>query len=182
MHSDTYLGEDYISPNLVHWKYIKKERKNGRWVYYYDESGDKTLNNLKSSVQDRFDEREQHKYITQDLVDYKKNKNKKNYNGVFKNEKGKIDLGANEFTYKNGKETSEKVVRYKNVDEGIRDQTKKYNKKNKEYNDAKKAYNSYNNSFKVKSRRIIGKIATKTLNQVSNSVYKAKKFLKSIFG
>ena len=36
MHSDTYLGEDYTSPNLVHWKYIKKERKNGRWVYYYD--------------------------------------------------------------------------------------------------------------------------------------------------
>ena len=38
MHSDTYLGEDYISPNLMHWKYIKKERKNGRWVYYYDNS------------------------------------------------------------------------------------------------------------------------------------------------
>jgi hypothetical protein len=37
MHSDTYLGEDYTSPNLVHYKYIKKERKNGRWVYYYDD-------------------------------------------------------------------------------------------------------------------------------------------------
>lgn len=34
-HSDTYLGEDYTSSNLKHWKYLKKEKKNGRWVYYY---------------------------------------------------------------------------------------------------------------------------------------------------
>jgi len=38
MHSDTYLGEDYTSSNIMHYKYIKKERKNGRWVYYYDGS------------------------------------------------------------------------------------------------------------------------------------------------
>lgn len=23
---------------LMHWKYIKREKKNGRWVYYYDEA------------------------------------------------------------------------------------------------------------------------------------------------
>ena len=23
---------------LMHWKYIKREKKNGRWVYYYDDS------------------------------------------------------------------------------------------------------------------------------------------------
>lgn len=23
---------------LMHWKYIKREKKNGRWVYYYDQS------------------------------------------------------------------------------------------------------------------------------------------------
>lgn len=41
MHSDTYLGLDF-SNDLAHWKYIKKERKNGRWVYYYkDEALDK---------------------------------------------------------------------------------------------------------------------------------------------
>lgn len=37
-HSDTYLGEDYVSSNLKHWKYIKKEKKNGRWVYYYTDA------------------------------------------------------------------------------------------------------------------------------------------------
>ena len=44
MHSDIYLGEDYTSPNMMHYKYIKKERKNGRWVYYYDGSLDKERN------------------------------------------------------------------------------------------------------------------------------------------
>ena len=33
-HSDTYLGQEY-SNELYHWKYIKREKKNGRWVYYY---------------------------------------------------------------------------------------------------------------------------------------------------
>ena len=32
---------------LMHWKYIKREKKNGRWVYYYDQS---ELNALKSNV------------------------------------------------------------------------------------------------------------------------------------
>lgn len=34
-HSDKYLGADY-SDELKHYKYIKRERINGRWVYYYD--------------------------------------------------------------------------------------------------------------------------------------------------
>lgn len=33
-HSDVYLGQEY-SDGLYHWKYIKRERKNGKWVYYY---------------------------------------------------------------------------------------------------------------------------------------------------
>ncbi len=36
-HSDVYLGKDYTSNNLKHWKYIRKENKNGRWVYYYED-------------------------------------------------------------------------------------------------------------------------------------------------
>ncbi|MBO7080279.1 MAG: hypothetical protein J6W64_10890 [Bacilli bacterium] len=34
-HSDKYLGADY-SDELKHYKYIKREMKNGRWVYYYN--------------------------------------------------------------------------------------------------------------------------------------------------
>lgn len=33
-HSSVYLGKDY-SDGIRHWKYIKRERKNGKWVYYY---------------------------------------------------------------------------------------------------------------------------------------------------
>ena len=33
-HSDIYLGQDF-SDGVKHWKYIKREKKNGRWVYYY---------------------------------------------------------------------------------------------------------------------------------------------------
>jgi hypothetical protein len=36
---DTLVSELYHSDDeLMHWKYIKREKKNGRWVYYYDES------------------------------------------------------------------------------------------------------------------------------------------------
>ncbi len=42
-HSDVYLGQDY-SDGIKHWKYIKKVRKNGKWVYYYK---DDNLANLK---------------------------------------------------------------------------------------------------------------------------------------
>ncbi len=33
-HSNHYLGVDY-SDGIKHWKYIKKEKKNGKWRYYY---------------------------------------------------------------------------------------------------------------------------------------------------
>lgn len=51
MHSDTYLGEDYTSPNMMHYKYIKKVRKNGRWVYYYDGSLDQERNDIKTDLE-----------------------------------------------------------------------------------------------------------------------------------
>ena len=33
-HSDVYLGQDF-SDGIRHWKYIKREKVNGRWKYYY---------------------------------------------------------------------------------------------------------------------------------------------------
>lgn len=42
-HSDTYLGEDYTD-GIHHWKYIKRERINGKWRYYYK---DDKLDSLK---------------------------------------------------------------------------------------------------------------------------------------
>lgn len=43
-HSDTYLGNDYTD-GIKHWKYIKREKRNGRWIYYYkDDKYDKLRN------------------------------------------------------------------------------------------------------------------------------------------
>lgn len=42
-HSDVYLGKDF-SDGIRHWKYIKRKKKNGHWVYYYN---DDNLNSLK---------------------------------------------------------------------------------------------------------------------------------------
>ena len=54
-HSDTYLGETY-NDGLYHWKYIKKERKNGRWVYYYsDAEYDNAKNNLNIAKNNYYD-------------------------------------------------------------------------------------------------------------------------------
>lgn len=34
---------------LMHWKYIKREKKNGRWVYYYDEdAADREMKSLEA--------------------------------------------------------------------------------------------------------------------------------------
>jgi len=43
-HSDEYLGEDYTD-GIYHWKYIKREKKNGRWVYYYEDKKADALKN-----------------------------------------------------------------------------------------------------------------------------------------
>lgn len=48
-HSDVYLGQDF-SDGFKHWRYVKKERRNGRWVYYYDTDLDNQRNILKSNI------------------------------------------------------------------------------------------------------------------------------------
>lgn len=37
VHSDSFLGMEF-SDELYHWKYIKREKKNGKWRYYYDKN------------------------------------------------------------------------------------------------------------------------------------------------
>lgn len=34
-------GQLHSTDELMHWKYIKRERKNGKWVYYYDKESAK---------------------------------------------------------------------------------------------------------------------------------------------
>ena len=52
MHSDTYLGEDY-SDGIKHYKYIKKEKKNGKMRYYYH---DTDLEDADRAAKETYDE------------------------------------------------------------------------------------------------------------------------------
>lgn len=48
--SNVYLGADY-SDSIQHFKYIKREQKNGKWVYYYNTSDlNKQSNILRKNI------------------------------------------------------------------------------------------------------------------------------------
>ena len=49
-HSDVYLGKDYISDSLKHWKYVKKEKHGDRWVYYYNDPTKNFSKDLDNSI------------------------------------------------------------------------------------------------------------------------------------
>lgn len=179
MHSDTYLGEDYVSPNLVHYKYIKKERKNGRWVYYYDDPKERQL---KNNITDAYEEGTQHVWLVNDM---RKQKKKGKVDPVYNTGDKKYKYGTTIVKYKNGKEYDDpyddngyESYDFNTIDEGIKIHTKKAIEKGKEYTKAKKAYNNYQKKLKV----IVNKTAVKVLNTVSSIRAKGKKLLKSIFG
>lgn len=110
MEQKFYLSVDR-SKQLKHWKYIKKVRRNGRWVYYYD------AEKLKDDL--GFDEREardeaQRKYETSRLKSYVAEQNlKKGYAegksvtgyGLSMDEKSAIVKRADEIYKATNKET-----------------------------------------------------------------------------
>lgn len=71
------------SDELMHWKYIKKVKKNGKWVYYYDDSEvKKAEDNLKKAESDRVAANLKVYNTENDLKDIRKNSDKyreKNY-------------------------------------------------------------------------------------------------------
>lgn len=52
-HSDVYLGQDF-SDGIKHWKYIKRERRNGRWVYYYEDAKADSLNQKRAEAESNY--------------------------------------------------------------------------------------------------------------------------------
>lgn len=71
-HSDVYLGEDY-SDGIYHWKYIKKEKKNGKFVYYYDNATDSNYKNNREqwSKTHTYDPKTENVKKSQKLTKYK---------------------------------------------------------------------------------------------------------------
>jgi hypothetical protein len=153
----------------MHWKYIRKERKNGRWVYYYDDAKERQL---KTNISDRENEKDQHGYLYDEFSREKiKNKNK-----------NKRPIEAEYVNYKNGKEDKWEHHTFKNYDQALNYYQKQYNKKSKEVEKANSAYYKYKYSLKTKARKVIAKTSVKVLNTLSSARKKAKNFLKKLFG
>jgi hypothetical protein len=181
-HSDIYLGKDF-SDGIQHFKYIKREKKNGKWVYYYQD-----------------DEYEKDRMLGRmgDLhrADLAKDKRDKLY----------ADRVANEqyIRYYDANKKDKKF--YENqYKQSLRNQTamtKKINKKQEQYwedamravgsSPVKRYYNTYekgeqavinahNNNKLIKAREKVAKGLVKSLNAVENAKVKGKSIFKKIF-
>lgn len=60
-HSSIYLGRDY-DDGIKHWKYVKKEKVNGKWKYYYK---DDEYDNAKTEYENAKNKYERTKYLNE---------------------------------------------------------------------------------------------------------------------
>lgn len=157
-HSDIYLGEDY-SDGIQHFKYIKREMKNGKWVYYYkDAEYDKAKKNY-SKTKDAYNRESEAYKNTKHYKDRAYEAFKKSRNPYGDQSKNKDDAWAYaENTYLSKQQLKKKEAAKKKYDAA----TKKYKK------------------VKIKSipRRAIAKGIVATANTVSSLSAKVKKQIK----
>lgn len=97
-HSDVYLGKDY-SDGIKHYKYIKREKVNGRWRYYYKNDKLDQLGRKKKRSVDNYNAME--KAYETSLKNYKKGD--RNIDIVLENRR---------YANKLDKESSENVKEY----------------------------------------------------------------------
>lgn len=200
-HSDEYLGNDYTD-GIKHWKYIKREKKNGKWVYYYDQTD---LNNarqnynkaeinamnstahkinargdLRWAKKERNENRTYYDFKARDALE----RNHKYFDKAFgeketifnrkklKGYKKKMNEASKEAT-KYEKEVSKLDKNYKKAKDKY-DSTKKSEKKAwKAYDKADKKYDKE----RIKAATIgnLAKLSVKGLNAASNAKYNVSK-------
>lgn len=167
--TNAYLGADF-SDGIKHWKYVKRERKNGKWVYYYDDSHDEAAN--KANKQAVIDRMKMSNRINEIKSEYNSNPSKISYN---KNKKAQLN-GINDLV----KYQEKKFKKQINIANAIRND-KEYNTLKKSVDENNKKYNK-NNSFKEKAKKIVAVSSVKVLNTASSAINKGKKLLKRLFG
>lgn len=158
-HNGMLLSED----ELMHFKYIKREKKNGRWVYYYDDSELKGKEKASKKAAEK---------ATGSYVDY--------YNA-----KSKFDIHRskklNTSMYdSNGKITADSLKKYAEMnakeDELHKTKITNYKKYLKDLESSKKAdraYEKYKNKTAIS--RTVSKGVVKAANAISNLTSKIKK-------
>ena len=153
-HSYTYLGQTFEDDELRHWKYISKERKNGRWVYTYKndkyENSKQSLDNAKQNYDKKF-------------MNYAVADSNVQVNGKLYNKDGKLS-----------NDEAEQYGRYSME----RDKSKaEYEKAEKNYDATKSKY--YTAAISTLPSRIIGNGATTIANIFSNGSYNLSKLARN---
>ena len=179
-HSDRYLGNDF-SDGIRHFKYIRKVRQNGKWVYYYKDAELDAANKIAEKKRaisneafDKIDKASDNRYKADQILKLKKsarddliNENKKTINPIKKAINNK------------------KIAEY---DKEIKKASSNYEKAKKTYDDADKdhekkgldsalASNWLVDRTKSKDyiRKEFARVGAHELNKVSTAVDNVKK-------
>lgn len=114
-------GELHSDDELYHWKYIKRERIGGRWVYTYPDKGGSFLSNVGSKLANALNKREASKPGNEisrktDDAKYKAQKlaNKAEYEAKKLANKGERDMNRYKLGLDNGKLSLNKTIDPKN--------------------------------------------------------------------
>lgn len=196
-HSDVYLGKDF-SDGIRHWKYIKREKKNGKWIYYYNDDITTNINNEVTSATNEYNKSVKSYNKAKDAA----NKARYHFNSMgymddYRRDKEKSDK-ENKIHFWDSKATKfEKTFKAAKVNPILYNKSAEidmhrkdseastaYSKmdKAKTKMDNAKAKQEKNNNTINKTRRKIAKHLVKTLNKASNAKEKGKRTLGKIFG
>lgn len=178
-HSDIYLGQDF-SDGVKHFKYIKRERKNGRWVYYYsNEEYNKAKQaskaaSAKADVLNKEYAKASREHSNKVIADNNARVRQQLSFHLKDSSKGIINKYKANKNYEQAKKDSSKaynelVDAYKKKSEAL---SKSYNA-DQEASAAKSKYEKV--AKKTKAHRAVGKTVVKVANKLSNASYKAKK-------
>lgn len=161
-HSETYLGKDY-SDGIRHWKYIKRERRNGRWVYYYsDAEYDKAKKDYYQSKTNK--NKSRHSLRTADLY-------RNSYKSMIeKTVQQRARLKGH------GEMTKDEIKIMKSHNDNVTKAAKKYVSAGKKYLSAKKKWKQV--QLKTATRRRISMGIVAVANALSKFASKVKKKLK----
>lgn len=181
-HSNTYLGQDY-SDGIRHFKYIKREMKNGRWVYYYSHDeynkAKKNLSNSKSNYKKASE-------LSRQANETYNNKHAKLGQANLGYQLSKIPAATEKNPFKKLKAKKANKEYEAEYDKALKEYNKASSNKrladanakliSKEVSANKKAYESV--AKKTKVQRALGKGVVKVANAASNAGYKAKQTVK----
>ena len=158
-HSDVYLGKDF-SDGIKHWKYIKREKVNGRWRYYYTNAKDKKLNKLAKE--------------RKDALEMLRTENKI---------RGYGDDYGDHFYYKNGKMVEQDSA-YKHINKHVSEKVWKYGTAELRDRERKARYEKYliNPMNKVSDKIYSGKQkVSNAINNIKNNIKKKNFSIKQSF-